>query len=84
MDTSSDRGQNGLDNVDGSNQRLGTLLRSSLGLLEQVEVNGRNAGELRWVHNVSVDSRGNVYTAEVDTGKRAQKFQRIGRRGCRG
>jgi len=28
------------------------------------------------VHNLAVDSRGNIYTAEVDTGKRAQKFTR--------
>jgi hypothetical protein len=26
------------------------------------------------VHNLAVDSKGNVYTAEVDSGKRAQKF----------
>jgi hypothetical protein len=25
-----------------------------------------------------VDSKGNIYTAEVDTGKRAQKFTRVG------
>lgn len=26
------------------------------------------------VHNIAVDSAGNVYTTEVDSGKRAQKF----------
>src|SRR5207249_792843 len=26
------------------------------------------------VHNLAVDSRGNIYTAEVDRGKRVQKF----------
>jgi sugar lactone lactonase YvrE len=26
------------------------------------------------VHNIAVDSKGNVYTAEVDSGKRVQKF----------
>jgi sugar lactone lactonase YvrE len=26
------------------------------------------------VHNLAVDSKGNIYTAEVDTGKRIQKF----------
>jgi hypothetical protein len=29
------------------------------------------------------DSEGNLYTAEVDTGKRAQKFERDGPRGCK-
>ena len=37
---------------------------------------GRMAGELRWVHSLAVDSKGNVYTAEVGFGRRAQKFVR--------
>ncbi len=28
-----------------------------------------------WVHNTAVDSRGNVFTTEVDTGERAQRFR---------
>ena len=36
--------------------------------------NGRMAGEFHWVHNIATDSRGNVYTSEVDTGKRVQRF----------
>ena len=40
---------------------------------------GREAGEFHWLHYASVDSRGNIYTAEVDTGKRAQKFVNKGR-----
>jgi hypothetical protein len=34
------------------------------------------AGELRWVHNLAMDSKGNLYTAEVGFGRRAQKFAR--------
>ena len=45
--------------------------------------NGRYAGQFHWVHNLAVDSKGNIYTAEVDTGKRAQKFVPKGR-GTRG
>jgi DNA-binding beta-propeller fold protein YncE len=37
---------------------------------------GRYAGQFVFLHNVAVDSRGNVYTAEVGTGRRAQKFVR--------
>ncbi len=33
---------------------------------------------------MSVDSKGNIYTAEVDTGKRIQKFLRYGATGCSG
>jgi hypothetical protein len=35
---------------------------------------GRNAGEFHWVHVAKFDSRGNLYTGEVDTGKRLQKW----------
>jgi hypothetical protein len=31
-----------------------------------------------WLHNLAVDSHGNIYTAEADTGKRAQKFTPAG------
>jgi hypothetical protein len=33
---------------------------------------------------VSTDSNGNLYTAEVDTAKRIQKFLRYGSNGCSG
>ena len=33
---------------------------------------------------MSLDSNGNIYTAEVDTGKRIQKFVRYGATGCSG
>jgi sugar lactone lactonase YvrE len=36
---------------------------------------GRNAGQFHWIHAMAVDAKGNVYTAEVDTGKRIQKFK---------
>jgi len=37
---------------------------------------GRYAGQFVFLHNVAVDSRGNVYTAEVGGGRRVQKFVR--------
>src|SRR3954470_20590989 len=37
---------------------------------------GRYAGEFIFLHNVAVDSTGNVYTAEVGNGRRVQKFLR--------
>ena len=33
--------------------------------------------EFHWVHNIALDSNGNIYTTEVDTGKRAQKFDYV-------
>lgn len=37
---------------------------------------GRYAGQFVFLHNVAVDSEGNVYTAEVGSGRRVQKFLR--------
>ena len=35
---------------------------------------GRQVGQFHNIHTMAVDSRGNVYTGEVDTGMRVQKF----------
>jgi hypothetical protein len=35
---------------------------------------GHSGGGFHWIHMVATDSRGNVYTGEVDTGKRVQRF----------
>jgi NHL repeat len=84
LDTSSDRAQSCLHNVDGTNQNADTIARETLEILETWGHNGRSAGQFHWVHNVATDSKGDLYTAEVDTGKRAQKFERKGSRGCIG
>jgi hypothetical protein len=33
------------------------------------------AGQFLVLHNIGIDSKGNLYTAEVATGKRVQKFR---------
>ena len=66
------------------NQQVDTLHRASLEILAAFGRGGRSAGQFHWVHNLAVDSRGDIYTAEVDTGKRAQKFKRTGSIGCEG
>ncbi len=83
LDTSADSKQSCLHNADGSNQQVDTLHRASLEILASFGRGGRSAGQFHWVHNLAVDSRGNIYTAEVDTGKRAQKFKRTGSIGCK-
>lgn len=35
---------------------------------------GHSGGGFHWIHMVATDARGNVYTGEVDTGKRVQRF----------
>jgi hypothetical protein len=51
-----------------------TLIRESGKILAKLGRHGRQPGEFHGVHNLAVDSTGNLYTTEVDTGKRAQKF----------
>lgn len=35
---------------------------------------GHNGGQFHWLHVAVLDSHGNLYTGEVDSGKRVQKF----------
>jgi hypothetical protein len=59
---------------DGTNNVIWILNRDDGKIVGSFGHNGRNAGEFHWVHQVVMDSKGNLYTGEVDTGKRIQKF----------
>jgi hypothetical protein len=74
VDLSQDTQQTHLYNADGENNQVWMLLRESGRILGSFGRNGRSAGQFHWVHNMAVDSAGNIYTTEVDSGKRAQKF----------
>jgi DNA-binding beta-propeller fold protein YncE len=63
--------------ADGSNNHVWLLAREGGAVLGLFGRHGRNAGHFHWVHNLAVDSRGNVFTTEVDTGKRAQRFRLV-------
>jgi DNA-binding beta-propeller fold protein YncE len=84
MNFSADKAQSCLYVGDNSNMVVYILNRSNLQELGRLGRSGRMAGEFHWLHQVSVDSKGNIYTAEVDTGKRIQKFIRYGGDGCSG
>ena len=83
LDTSPDKNQSCLFNPDGTNQKVWILERETLAVMDAFGNGGRSAGQFHWVHNLATDSKGNLYTAEVDTGKRAQKFISKGRKGCK-
>ena len=82
LDTSPDDDQSCLFNPDGTNQKIWILARETLATLGSFGRGGRSAGQFHWVHNLATDSKGNLYTAEVDTGKRAQKFVNTGPNNC--
>ncbi len=72
-----DAGQSVMLTADGSNNTVWLLARQAGEIIGRFGRSGRNAGEFHWVHNMAVDSRGNVFTTEVDTGKRAQRFRLV-------
>ena len=74
LDLSQDEAQELLFNADGENNQVQIIDRSEGEMLDTFGRNGRYAGQFHWLHNLALDSQGNIYTAEVDTGKRAQKF----------
>jgi len=74
VDFSPDAGQRHLYTADGENNHVWTLLRAGGQILGAFGRSGRSAGQFHYVHNLAVDSHGNIYTTEVDTGERAQKF----------
>jgi DNA-binding beta-propeller fold protein YncE len=84
MNFSTDKAQSCLYVGDNTNQTIYILNRNNLQELGRVGRAGRMAGDFKWLHQVAIDSNGNLYTAEVDTGKRLQKFVRYGARGCSG
>lgn len=61
--------------ADGTSNLIRLFARAPMEVIGRFGRNGRNAGEFHWVHNMAADSRGNLYTTEVDTGKRAQRFR---------
>jgi DNA-binding beta-propeller fold protein YncE len=74
LELSADPGQAFLYVADGTNGKVWICDRNSLQVVGSVGRKGRWAGCFEWVHNVASDSRGNLYTTEVNTGKRIQKF----------
>ncbi len=60
--------------ADGENNVIWTLLRSDGTVQGTTGHAGRNAGQFHHVHAIVADSKGNLYTGEVETGRRVQKF----------
>jgi DNA-binding beta-propeller fold protein YncE len=74
---SPDREQSLIYMVDGVNNEMRIVDRATNAVLGRVGRPGRYAGQFHVVHNIAVDAQGNVYTTEVNTGQRVQKFRRL-------
>ena len=81
---STDPGQTCMYVGDLANGTLYIINRENLTELDRIGRPGRQAGEFHWLHTLAVDSRGNIYTGEVDSGQRVQKFLRYGSESCSG
>lgn len=62
---------------DGTNNVVWILDRASLEVVDRFGRLGKYAGQFYRLHNLAVDSRGNLYTTEVNVGQRLQKFDRV-------
>jgi DNA-binding beta-propeller fold protein YncE len=61
--------------ADGANSQVYVLAREDGRKLGAFGRPGRMAGEFRGIHNIAIDSKGNLFTAEVGFGRRIQKFR---------
>ena len=81
---STDPKQSCLYVADLANDTIYEINRLNFHEMDRFGTGGRQIGQFHWPHVVSVDSKGNVYTGEVDGAGRVQKFIRYGPTGCSG
>jgi DNA-binding beta-propeller fold protein YncE len=60
--------------ADGANDKVWIVNRKTGMTVGSIGDNGRMAGQFHFIDGVAADSKGNIYTGEVETGKRVQKF----------
>jgi DNA-binding beta-propeller fold protein YncE len=63
--------------ADGGDEQVKVLDRASGEVLSSFGRPGHQLGEFTHAHTLAVDSKGNVYVAETDWGRRVQKFKPV-------
>jgi DNA-binding beta-propeller fold protein YncE len=61
--------------IDGTNQQVYVLRRTTLEVVSTFGGAGHWAGQFYGAHNLAIDSKGNLYITETYEGKRVQKFK---------
>jgi len=77
---SPDAAQRYLYVADLGDSQIAILNRKTLDVLSTFGKPGANPGEFQTLHHLAVDSKGNIYTAEIGRGRRAQKLVLTGGR----
>jgi hypothetical protein len=78
VDFSNDRAQTFMVEADGGNEIVHIMDRASGAILGGFGRPGHMAGEFTFLHTVTLDSRGNLFTGETINGRRIQKFVKVG------
>jgi DNA-binding beta-propeller fold protein YncE len=60
--------------ADGQNQKIWILVRDTLEIAGSFGGDGHEPGQIRGANAIAVDSKGNIYIAEANDGRRVQKF----------
>lgn len=76
---SPDQRQQFLYVVDSGLMRIVIFDRQTMAQIGAVGTRGKGAGEFDIVHHMAADSKGNLYTAEIVTNRRAQRFTLVKR-----
>jgi sugar lactone lactonase YvrE len=71
---SPDAAQRFLYVADYGNSHIAVVERKTLQVLYQFGQRSAKPGDFQGLHNMAVDSKGNIYTGEVAPGARVQKF----------
>ena len=74
---SPDKAQRFIYMIDGMNGEIRIVSHATYEVLGRFGRPGRQAGEFTALHNIAIDHQGNIFTAEVNTGQRIQKFRRL-------
>ena len=74
---SPDKDQKFIYMIDGMNGEVRVVDRATRETLSRFGRPGRQVGMFTALHNIAVDRAGNIYTSEVNTGQRVQKFRRL-------
>lgn len=74
VDFSTDLRQSIMFDADGGNEQVLLMDRVAGTILSKFGQPGRQAAQFTFLHTVSLDSKGNLYTGETINGRRIQKF----------